>query len=305
MPATRLPIAVPLVRAETLPSYLTRLADANHLPLPYLRASLGMTRTNRPDLDQLAALTGHPAQRLTDMLIGTAPPPGRTKMSPLPAGRPACRRCLAARGIHADVDQVAPDQRVCARHRRWLGGPTEGTVEQYDLTQLPLVVNAQRRHHRLLRAHGAEDGRTAIYWAKTIVARWVERRLWTEHRDERLTAYLAATGRPDSDAPGLLAMVSYPETITLARLLADHNWAAIAAADRPRDRADFDREVGRRLHIPFSARESGDPLVVWQEGQALVRRMRESRLPPDPRRPEVWLSLAGEPAYLPSAAALN
>jgi IclR family acetate operon transcriptional repressor len=121
----RLPVPVPLMQTETLASYLARLATANHLDPRDLRAHLGMTtRTRPPDLDRLAAMTGHGPHRLADVLADARPPPGRSRLAPL-TGRIACRRCTARRGIAGDVYCVDPDQRVCHRHRRWLGGPTE------------------------------------------------------------------------------------------------------------------------------------------------------------------------------------
>jgi hypothetical protein len=118
-----LPMHIPLVARETLESYLTRLARANHLDLRDLRSHLGMrTPTRPPDLHRLATLTEHSLQRLTDVLADACPPPGRTRLSPL-RGRPACRHCTLRRGIPTDVLCVAVDQRVCQRHRRWLGGP--------------------------------------------------------------------------------------------------------------------------------------------------------------------------------------
>lgn len=120
------------------------------------------------------------------------PPPERSRLAPL-NGRIACRQCTARRGIAGDVYCVDPDQRVCHRHRRWLAGPAED-ADQYDLTGLPEVVAAQRRHHRLLRRQGVDNARSAIYWATKIVDGWTERGERGEHRERRLA------GLPDSAA---------------------------------------------------------------------------------------------------------
>jgi hypothetical protein len=97
-----LPVSVPLVRAETIDSYLARLASANHLPLTDFRAHLGLppTRNGRVDLNRLSAMTGHEPDRLSDLVVGAGPWPARARMPPLPASRSACRRCTAARGSH-------------------------------------------------------------------------------------------------------------------------------------------------------------------------------------------------------------
>jgi hypothetical protein len=145
-----LPVNVPLVRAVTIDSYLARLAAANHLSLPDFRAHLGLppTRNGRVDLNRLLVMTGHQLDRLSDMMVGAGPWPGRTRVSPLPASRPACRRCTTARGIQGDVYRVSTDLRVCRPHRRWLGSLGDPHSEQYDLSPLPDVVHAQRRQHR-------------------------------------------------------------------------------------------------------------------------------------------------------------
>lgn len=288
----RLPVWVPLVRAETFDSYVARLAAANHLDPGQLRAHLGMrTRRAPPDLDRLAAITGHPAHQLTRVVAGARPPPGRSRLAPL-TGRIACRRCVARRGITVDVYCADVDQRVCRRHRRWLGGPLDNTVYQYDLTALPEVLHTQRRHYRLLHRHGTDHGRIAIYWAGGIVERWTQRGDWAAHRQRRLAAHRAA--HPTSPEPNasLLAMANYPEIVTLAGVLASPHWSAIAGSNDKRDRLPFELEVARRLGIPRIGFLPTDPLVDWQEGEAHVRRLNLNRQPGD-LEPEAWLAGAG------------
>lgn len=97
-------------------------------------------------------------------------------------------------------------------------------------------------------------------------------------------------------------MVNYPEVVTLADLLASENWRAIASADHRRDRLPFDREVVRRLNLAPVGFSPGDPLVSWQEGEALIRRQRLHQQP-GYRGPEVWLSEPGELLHEHFAAA--
>lgn len=291
-----LPVRVPLVRTETLDSYLHRLAAANHLDARDLRVHLGMrTRTRPPDLDRAAVLTGHPAHRLADVLADARPPPGSDRLAPR-TGRPACRRCTGRRGITGDVFCVDVDQRVCRRHRRWLGCPLEQTTDQHDVTALPEVLHAQRRHHRLLRRHGTDPARSAIWWAGSIVERWTQRGDCGQHRQRRLAIHRAA--HPTSPEPNasLLAMANYPEIVTLAGMLADPHWSAIASADHRRDRLPFEREVARRLHLDLTSSAARDPLLSWEEGEALARRRRLHQQP-GYRGPEVWLSQAAEIGY--------
>ena len=284
-----LPVRVPLVQAETLDSYLSRLAASNHLNPRDLCAYLGMrTRTRPPDLDRLAIMTGHPPHRLSSVLADACPPSGRNRLTPLP-GRVACRQCTARRGISGDVYCVNADQRLCCRHRRWLGGLSEDSTHQHNITSLPDVVRAQRRHYRLVRRHGTHRGRDAIYWAGTIIDRWSEGGDWDEHRCRRLAVHCTATASSREPDAGLSPMVNYPEIVTLASLIADDDWRAIASADHRRDRVSFDREVARRLGLACTGFDSGDPLVSWQEAEAVVRRQRLHEQP-GYRGPEVWLS---------------
>lgn len=284
-----LPVRVPLVRTETLDSYLSRIAAVNHLDPRDLRAHLGMrTRTRPPDLDCLAGMTGHPVEQLSSVLADACPPPGRSRLAPL-TGRLACRRCTAGRGICGDVFCVNPDQRVCRRHRRWLGGLLDNTTSQHDVTALPDVISAQRRHDRVLRRHAADRGRDAIHWASTIVDGWTERGEWAEHRQRRLAAHLAVNPGNTALDTSMLRMANYPEVVALAGVLASGHWLAIASADYRRDRLRFELEVARRLKLAQAGFGSGDPLVTWQEGQAHVRRL-QLHQQPGYRGPEVWLA---------------
>jgi hypothetical protein len=289
-----LPVRVPLVARETLESYLSRLASANHLEPRDLRVHLGMrSPTMPPDLDRLSTLTGNSARRLTGMLADAVPPPGRTRLAPR-RGRPACRHCTRRRGIPTDVWCVAVDQRVCLRHRRWLGGLTEEPGDQHDLTPVPEITAAQRRHRRLIRRRGTETGRAAIGDAATIIAGWSEPDQLHERRQCRIDSLLAT--RSDHTEPlerrvepSVLAMVDYPEVATLATLLADPHWRSIASADHRADRLPFELEAARRLNLAPIESVVGDRFVPWEEGQALARRSRLNQQP-GYRGPEVWLS---------------
>lgn len=84
-------------------------------------------------------------------------------------------------------------------------------------------------------------------------------------------------------------MLSYPEAVTLANLFVNESWRIIASADRKRDRLRFDREVARRLDLAPTGFDVSDPLICWQESEALIRRQR-LRQQPGYRGPEIWLS---------------
>lgn len=288
-----LPVHIPLVAAETLKSYLARLAAANHLDLHDLRGHLGMRSATRPpELDRLSTLTGHSPQTLATVLADACPLPGRTRLSPL-RGRPACRHCTRRRGIPTDVECVAVDLRACRRHRRWLGGLTDPVGDQYDLTGLPEVAVAQRRHHHLVHRRGATPVRAAVGAAATIIDGWNDHGVLAG-RQQRCTESCLTNSRGLSGVgwpaeKRLRAMLNYPDVVTLAALLADPRWSVHASADRRQDRLQFELEVARRLHLPQVAAAVGDPLVSWEESQALARRWRLHQQP-GYRGPEVWLA---------------
>jgi len=248
--------------------------------------------TRPPDLDRLSTLTGHSPHRLTSVLADACPLPGRTRLSPL-RGRPACRHCTPRRGIPTDVVCVAADLRACRRHRRWLGGLTDPVGDQHDLTALPEVAAAQRRHHHLVRRCGATPARAAIGAAATIIDGWNDRGVFTDRQQRCTDSWLISTrGVSGSGWPAeqrLRAMLSYPDVVTLAALLAEPHWSANASADRRPDRLQFELEVARRLDLPHVGAAVGDPLVSWKESQALARRWRLHQQP-GYRGPEVWLS---------------
>jgi hypothetical protein len=195
-----------------------------------------------------------------------------------------------ARGIAGDVWCVRPDQRVCRRHRRWLGGLTRPSGEQHDLTPLPEVRRAQQRHYQLLRRHGVDAGRSAIYRATAILDEWTERGDWSEHRERRLARLFVTSGHLPPGT-GARRLVNYPEIVTLAGLLASEHWSSLASSRRRPDRGRFDAEVARRLQILYRARPAGEALVAWQAGEALVRRRRAHGQARDHTGlDEVWLA---------------
>jgi hypothetical protein len=271
--------------------FLARLAAANHLPLGEFRAYLGIpaTRNGRPDLDRLTVLTGHSAERLVTMLAGAAPAPGRSNMSPAPPSREACRRCTASRGIDGEV-RIFAYRRLCRRHHRWLGAPNDLGTEQYDLTALQDVVQAERRQHRLVHRYGRDAARSAVYWATRVSDRWTERGEWAEHRQQRLNRYLEVFPGYTDTATAMMPMLNYPEAVTLAGILISEHWSALGGSHRSPDRHRFDIEVARRLQIPYLSHRNDDPLVHWQEGEGVVRRRREQELVNYTGPIEVWLS---------------
>lgn len=258
-PLRPLPIAVPLVAGEDHTSLTRRLARANHLPLRDLRDVLPEP-INIAGLAVLAVLAGQPVGRLTQML-DTRP------RSWSLADRRACRRCMAHRGIlDPVVVRVAHHQPICRRHRQWLSHRPERPEDEFDLHAVPEILIAQRRHVRLVVAHQHSTDIAHAYGnARHILHRWTEREDWPTHRQRRLGHFFDTSRYRVHAHHPLVALVNYPETIALTRILTDPHW--IEQATR-RGRAGLDQfhtEVRHRLRIDYEPYHGRDPLEAWRE----------------------------------------
>jgi len=212
------------VHRETVGSFLGRLADANRLKPHTLPALLGIStlprhtdpKTPWPQaaVTILATLTGRPATALTAALPALAQPPPGTRSAGPGRIRPACRSCMAVRGILSTVIQHTSDhQDICLRHHRWLAAP-----EQYLLSHLPEVLTANRRHRRLIRRAGSTAA-DKHQQARTAVGAWFAA---ADHPDlleswiRRLEALPEEPfGHPDHPSPQRIALAVYPETVAL------------------------------------------------------------------------------------------
>ena len=256
----RLPVPVAPYSAETLASYIARMAAANHLQQHTLAAYLHQPGTPgaRPAIDRLAATSGSPVLTLQRALpeLGSRHPWWCREQPRL-----VCLCCSAARGITGPVTHWVPNHPdICVRHRRWIG-PTVGSLaEQHDLSGLADVVAAAFVHHRLVRRHGLVS--RAYNDALRVNMRWAERGCFGRHRDRRLR--LLGGPRPLAfDDPAMHAAV-YPETVRLTSIMVERNWVEMAASRRTRDTDRFYTEVARRLDLPeYQPDSSHDPLVKW------------------------------------------
>lgn len=161
-----LPRSVAPITGETLLSYLTRLADANHLTLAEVLAPLPpwfSTKINNRDdrarhhmlvpatAEALSALA-HLASRTPTSLARALPAFSATDARNPTRATTACHRCAARRGIHQPVPVHLPiHHKVCTRHGVWLGGDTG--QPHLDLAACPEIITAQHRVDRLLRRH--------------------------------------------------------------------------------------------------------------------------------------------------------
>ena len=161
--AVVLPRPVTPITGESLSSYLSRLARANHLTLAEVLAVLPSwfsTKINNPDelsqhhmlvpgtddaLSALARLVRSTPQRIAQAL----PAFGATHTSGPVRATTACHRCTARRGVGEPVPVHLPVHlKVCTRHGIWLSDTGQPNL---DVTACPDIITAQQRADRLLR----------------------------------------------------------------------------------------------------------------------------------------------------------
>lgn len=202
--------------------------------------------------------------------------PAWTRLEPVgrhDAGPPADFRAAGS------IAPTAAHQHVCARHTTWLpaidqehhpAGPASG---QLSLVGLPQAVGAGERHARLLRRReGIAD---AFPVAQAVTATW-----WNAHRPQERTwprrLQRLADANPGSDLVHHLArdVITYPETVVLAALLASRFWQQRILEEtgnhRPHTPADtpaFTHELASRLRRPWLASALAEvdtgPLNTW------------------------------------------
>jgi hypothetical protein len=312
-----LPRRVSPVQDETISSFLHRLALANHIRGDELQAYLVIRRRKRwtpvrlPDvsLRALSVLSGHAPLCLAHALPDIRPQLadqsalqviGRTTVNGPNRTRPACRRCMAAKGITTEVTVWARhDQNVCLRHQLWVGQGVVRPEDQVDVADLPEIARAQTRHRNLIRRHGLGRVRyfhraaeKIIKWSPELpshTGRWNRRRhLFIRENAERLPwSYDAAA--------------CYPEVVALLSVLTSPHWRRMATSDNPADRQRFYRQTAAN-GITTGQPERNRPLNTW------IEHHRQDRTPDDPYAEQAlrWYSTpsgvveAGEPEHTPT-----
>ncbi|MFK4152898.1 Helicase associated domain protein [Streptomyces fungicidicus] len=293
------------LQGETNLSYLDRLADRYRLGVRDLVPALlqvggGLFKGYRPDgevyLNAEARARVCMFSRVPEEILQRALPAwtaqeplspdgagtaGRFRFgSVVPAAGEGCRLCTAARTGRAKPARLylQPHTRVCPRHRRWMlgthwiGGSPAGT-EQIDLTGLPEMITAHRRHLNLLRHR--PDGVRAFEVAHAVAVSWWAQQ-WPE--DEQWPRRALQLAPPGTD-PGwwrLLARdaVTYPETVALASALVDEGFRRRLLAESrghlPHTLADTPAlvselaQITNRGWLPEKiASSSAGPLLVW------------------------------------------
>lgn len=269
----RLPRVLAPLRHETYDSYLARLAAANHISFDALDEVAHLDDEDPATADQLAALTGYPASALvlaipelfhhkaidTTTLTNACPTP-RQFINDI---RPPCRRCAAVGGADPDIAQVwaTHDVSICPQHRLWIGDGNDQPARQLDLRPCPDIIQAQIRHHRIVRSRGRAEARAAFHAAWGVWASMSTDPGYSAQRDARSTRISPQASAPTAEeAVGSAA--TYPETVAFTAILASPCWRAIILSRRPADNHRFHHEFSRR--VAAGHHQNGYPrLLFW------------------------------------------
>jgi hypothetical protein len=276
-PPPPLPRPVPPFPGETTLSYLHRLAAANQIRTSDLYAHLAGTRQPGPvPLDALAAAAG----RSRHSLIRALPElrPGFDPAAAAHVRRTICWRCAARRGAFrfAVIWQPA-EVHLCPSHPVWLGPPVRHIHgPQYDIGDAPEIIRAQGHHRRLARHVGRHAAAAAFAEAAPITALWARHGF---HRDQRIRLISAILGRSPlagrlMSGDAITPVVTYPETVALARVLAKPRWRDPAARTGD-DLAQFQHDVNLHVGIRYHPEDSPyDPLFRWFQRPREAGRLR-------------------------------
>ncbi|WP_130510007.1 TniQ family protein [Krasilnikovia cinnamomea] len=257
---------------ETLTSYLQRLAAANHLaPATLVHHLHGRwAPTASVNVERLAAAVEMPERFLRYALPELRNAYEHAVMNK--AGRnvdliqtnirPACRLCMAARGILQRVHRwTAPEHNVCLRHGLWIGTPQHDLedVHQPEISLEPEIAAAQKRHLNLHRRYRRPAVTSAYTEASAVCALWATRNAYPDRRTRRAQQLNRDTTGGVNRAVAAAAI--YPDVVALTSLLASSHWRALAG--QPASLALFCAEVSRRIGHHYEPGGSQEPMARW------------------------------------------
>ena len=272
-PARRLPVTTRLVTAETIGSFLSRLAKDNGLRTKTLLRQVepalnrrqttpvtdSMSHWQPTHLTRLADLSGHRLDRLA-MAIPAVADAHADRQQPAASGViRACSRCIAAKGVTGTVYRRArPHEHLCPRHHRWLR-----THDGTDLSPTPEILTAQRQLDLLASRHHDADIAHAITSAHAVLSAWLAEP-WHPTLTQRWEQRQAILLGPPPHRPGMrnaiLSAATHPEAVAIASTLLstavgadpDHGLSGLAITlDLPERRPPGARDPLRRRMTTF------------------------------------------------------
>ena len=195
LPPRPLPRTAIPVPGEYHLDYTVRLAHANHLEFLELSNALDdpaailhhPNRFKEHKQERLAAAADQPLARIARLYWDD---PGEYLRDPegfRQMLRPACRYCAARRGIAEPVAcYLPPHLTVCRRHRIWIGPSARTHAGQLDVSPLPEILRAQRRHVALVHQHPWQQVDTAIDDATRAIHQALRASTWIPGQRRRL-----------------------------------------------------------------------------------------------------------------------
>ncbi|MFI6567041.1 hypothetical protein [Streptomyces sp. NPDC050534] len=221
---------------------------------------------NVPAREALARFAGTPLSGLTSALPSLATTHSRIAdreirkaawYAPCAAWVTACPSCCGRAWLPGQSVLLYPQAvgHVCRRHGRWLLAHAAGSAS-IPLTSLPEILTAHHRHVALAQARPEAAQvvalAAAVVWSWQVQG-WKAETVWQD-RARRLASVTGCT--PAAVMPH--ALLAYPETIAVARLLSNPPWrqrlrakaatAGVAAAETM-----LRQEIGRRVERPWLA----------------------------------------------------
>ncbi|TLH63694.1 TniQ family protein [Mycolicibacterium phocaicum] len=268
-PAVRaLPRPVTAFQFETVHSFITRLAHANHVAPQDLRGYAARPGDYYPNTERLGLLSGYPPAVLLNRLRGLRPDE-RDATRQRARSRPACRWCCARRGVNEPVHCWFPDHvTACYRHYRWIGPSANTWDDQVSLTGHHGVIAAARRHARLHRLHHPDIIEAALNDALRIVMR--QRRLDGQPECDITNASPSARWATAKDVRTHLT--TYPQVITVAGAIIAHRPLLLNAGNENLVIAAFLARAYMAFHPKTDSVE--EALRCWLYDQQIIRRSR-------------------------------
>jgi hypothetical protein len=251
LPPRPLPRTAIPVPGEYYLDYTRRRADANHLEFAELTGALDHPGTvivhpgswKQHQQERLAAAASQPLARIARLYWDDAGDYLRDPDRFRRMLRPACRRCTARRGITVPVACCLPPHlTVCRRHRLWIGPSARSHAGQLDVSALPEILRAQRRHLAQLHHHRWWDVQAAISDATQAIHQALRTGTWTPRQRQRLHQLDPGTWpqAPPGPDPGwqydlsgnlVIQIALYPDVVWLAaRSLRAHSASHRAAS---------------------------------------------------------------------------
>ncbi|AUM19216.1 conserved hypothetical protein [Rhodococcus ruber] len=228
----RLPRRLAPFPNEHLSSYLHRLGEANGLP----GSAFGhhVADTALPDRETVHDLTGLPERTLI-FALPELRTPDDVATYPALRGRPTavgssnyCPSCTGLRGPARPVRVWATHEQVlCRRHRIWTGGPVltcEDRWPRIDISALPDVLAAHRRHQRLIVRFGREQVRYAFEDASHLVHEWHKQLPWPFRSIHARMAVLEPDPGRWCPSSAICRTAEYPVAVAVTTFLADAAW---------------------------------------------------------------------------------